>query len=173
MLVAIVGTRQGPDATASVVSDAVAESQALVAAASLREVDATQLDGATASTLAEDLERRIPLPSGGNFGGIRWSDLDGAISSHDVQVVVEYNAACQWFRALRDGRRANDARRIVADIPAWQATRGQPTAEIAAAVAADVASGGGQVLDGVLRDCDAAHEREVKYSREHGTTPSR
>ena len=172
--VVIVGTQHGTDATASVaVTDAVAQSQALTTAPTLRAADASQIDGAAAAILAKDLRTRIPLPLGGNFDGIRWSDLDGAISSHDVQVVVEYNAACQWFRALRDGRQADDARRIVADIPAWQATRGQSTAEIAAAVAADVVGGGGRAFDGVLRDCDAAHDREVTYAREHGATPSR
>lgn len=173
-VVAIVGTQRGTDATASVVvNDAVVQSQALISAPTLRAADASQLDPAEAASFADDLAARIPVPSGGNFDGIRWSELDGVISSHDIQVVLEYNAACQWFRALRDGRQADDARRIISDIPGWQATRGQATADITAAVAADVAAGGGQAFDDVLRDCDAAHEREVEYARDRGTPPSR
>jgi hypothetical protein len=86
---------------------------------------------------------------------------------------VEYNAACQWYRALRDGREVADAERVIADAPSWQGIRGHATGELAAGVAADVAAGGGEALTGVLRQCDAAHQQEVAYARANGKAGER
>ena len=127
-----------------------------------------ELDGRRAAALAADLATRVPLPAGGTFNGIQWSELDGTIGTAQVQEVVEYNAACQWYRALRDGREVADARRVIAEAPGWQGIRGHATGELAAGVAADVAAGGGDVLTGVLRDCDAAHRRDLAFAAAHG-----
>jgi len=147
---------------------AVRQSGQLAAAPDLASGGGRELSGADGAALAADLATRIPVPSGGNLNGIEWGDLDGTIAAALAQSVVEYNAACQWYRALRDGRQAADARRVIADIPAWQGTRGRETGELAAAVAADVAAGGGEALSGVLRQCDASHVREVAYATAHG-----
>lgn len=167
----ILAPHQGPQATAAAVSDSVTQSRALVDAKGLPADERSALDGRRAAALAGDIAPRIPLPAGGTFNGIQWLELDGTIGAQDVQVVLEYNAACQWYRALRDGREADTARRIVADIPSWQATRDRGTGELTAAVAADVTAGGGPVLTGVLRDCDASHESEVAYAKARATVP--
>lgn len=146
---------------------AVLLSGQLVAAPDLPKNDA-ELEGGQAAARAREVATRIPLPAGGDFDGIRWAELDGTIRVAQVEEVVQYNAACQWYRALRDGRDVADARRVIADIPGWQALRGHATGELAAAVAADVAAGGGEALTGVLRQCDEAHEREVAYARAGG-----
>lgn len=155
----------GQGAAAAGAGDAAFQSAALASAPDLQALDGAELDGAGAAVAAAGLAARVPVPAGGNFNGIRWAELDGTIGAKDVQVVVEYNAACQWYRALRDGRQTDEARRVIADIPRWQATRaGGATGELAAGVAADVAAGGGDTLTGVLRDCDAAHRREVAFA---------
>jgi hypothetical protein len=167
----VLAPHHGPQATAAAVDDSVTQSQALVAARDLPADERAGLDGSRAAALADDIAPRIPLPAGGTFNGIRWKELDGTIGAPDVQVVVEYNAACQWYRALRDGREPDTARSVIADIPRWQATRDRGTAELTGLVADDVRAGGGPALTGVLRDCDASHESEVRYARERGTIP--
>lgn len=132
-----------------------------------------ELDGESAAALVQKLAGRVPLPAGGTFDGIQWAELDGTITAAQVQEVVEYNAACQWYRALRDGRQVADARRIVADAPFWQGLRGQATGDLAAGVAADVAAGGGEVVAGVLAQCDEAHKREVAYAEAGGKEAQR
>ena len=132
-----------------------------------------ELEGAQAEELAARVAAGVPLPAGGNFNGIRWAELDGTITAAQVQEVVEYNAACQWYRALRDGRQAADARRIIAEVPGWEGVRGRATGELAAGVAADVAAGGGATLTGVLRQCDDSHRRQVAYAEAHGKVGER
>ena len=168
--VAAAGTagRGGHGAAAAAGDAAVLESTQLAAAADLAPAGGAELDAPRAAALAAELATRIPVPAGGNFNGIAWTELDGTIGAALVQSVVEYNAACQWYRALRDGRQVADARRVIADVPAWQACRGRETGALAAAVASDVAAGGGDALTGVLRDCDAAHVREVAFAQAHG-----
>lgn len=147
-------------------------SRGLVAAAPQSNGE-VELDGESAAALARELTGRVPLPAGGTFNGIQWAELEGTITAAQIQGVVEYNAACQWYRALRDGRQVADARRIVADAPHWQGLRGQATGDLAAGVAADVAAGGGEVLTGVLAQCDDAHQSEVAYAESHGQAPER
>ncbi|MEA2493605.1 MAG: hypothetical protein QOJ29_1516, partial [Thermoleophilaceae bacterium] len=55
----------------------------------------------------------VPLPDGGNLNGIRWELAGGVVSRTEIQGVVEYNAACQWYRAFRDGRQADDAAAVL------------------------------------------------------------
>ena len=151
---------------------ATLQSGELAAAPSLAGAGA-ELRAPQAAALAAELADRIPLPAAGTLDGIRWTELDGTIGAVQAQAVVEYNAACQWYRALRDGRQVTDARRVIADVPGWQATRGRETGALAAAVAADVAAGGGEALTGVLRDCDAAHRRDVAFAAASGKAGGR
>lgn len=166
---AAVGAGQHGHGAAAAADDAATlQSRQLAAAPDVVIGGGEELDGRRAAALAANLATRVPLPAGGNFNGIQWSELDGAIGAALVQEVLEYNAACQWYRALRDGREVGDARRVIADAPSWQGIRGRATGELAAGVAADVAAGGGEVLTEVLRQCDAAHEREVAYAAAGG-----
>lgn len=165
--------RSGHGEASAAQDAAVLLSGQLVAAPSVPLDGEPELDGPRAAALAADASTRVPLPAGGNFDGIRWGELDGTIGAAQVEEVVQYNAACQWYRALRDGRDVADARRVIADIPGWQALRGHATGELAAAVAADVAAGGGDALTGVLRQCNEAHEREIAYARAGGTAGER
>lgn len=163
---------QGHGSAAAAGEPAALQSSQLAAAQDLAPVG-SELGAAQAAALAAELATRVPLPAGGNFNGIRWAELDGTIGASLVQTVVEYNAACQWYRALRDGRQVAEARRVIADVPGWQATRGRETGALAAAVAADVAAGGGEALTGVLRQCDDAHRREVEYAAADGKAGQR
>ena len=87
--------------------------------------------------------------------------------------MLQYNAACQWLRAWRDGRERGVAERVLAEVPSWAAWRGSETGTALAAVAADVARGGGNASAGMLADCDAAHARELQYAAALRLTPSR
>ena len=93
----------------------------------------------------------LPLPDGGNFNGIRFEAVTGPLSAADVERALEHNAACQWWRALADGRQPALARQIVAQTRHWPALRGAPH---------------------VLHGCRASHRREVAYARAHGLQPS-
>jgi len=170
---AVTAGQHGHGAAAASDDTATLQSRQLAAAPDLVGLGGEELDGRRAAALAAGLGTRVPLPAGGNLNGIEWSELDGTIGPADVQAVVEYNAACQWYRALRDGRDVADARRVIADVPNWQATRGRETGALAAAVAQDVTAGGGNALTGVLRDCDAAHQREVAYAAANGKAGER
>jgi len=171
---AVSAGQHGHGAAAAAADDAATlQSRQLAAAPALAGGGGEELDGRRAAALAADLATRVPLPAGGNFNGIQWGDLDGTIGAALVQEVVEYNAACQWYRALRDGRGVADARRVIVDLPGWQGIRGHATGDLAAGVAADVAAGGGDVLTGVLRQCDAAHQREVAYAAANGKAGER
>jgi len=171
---AAVSAGQHGHGAASASDDAATlQSRQLAAAPDLPAGGGEDLDGRSAAALAAEVATRVPLPAGGNFNGIEWNELDGTIGAAVVQEVVEYNAACQWYRALRDGREVADARRVVADAAGWQGIRGRATGELAAGVAADVVAGGGPVLTGVLRQCDAAHQHEVAYAAASGKAGER
>jgi hypothetical protein len=170
---AAVSTGQHGHGAAAAADDAATLQSRQLAAAPDLPPEGPELTGSQGADLAADLATRVPLPAGGNFNGIEWSELDGTIGASLVQAVVEYNAACQWYRALRDGRQTADARRVIAEVPAWQASRGRETGALAAAVAADVAAGGGDALTGVLRQCDDAHRREVAYAGASGKAGER
>jgi hypothetical protein len=113
----------------------------------------------------------VPLPDGGNLNGIRWEEGGGTVHPAELEGVLEYNAACQWLRASRDGREADVARRILADVPAWPALRGTDSGAVWNQVVRELGRGG-EVSAGVLADCDASHEREVAYAAERGRIPS-
>jgi hypothetical protein len=115
----------------------------------------------------------VPLPAGGSFNGVRWELAGGGVSQHDIEVVLQYNAACQWLRAWRDGRDAALAVKVLQTAPSWPAMRGTDSADWLARVAADVSAGGGEAATAVLADCDASHTSEVAYAKALNLTPSR
>jgi hypothetical protein len=155
-------------------SPAVERSKALVGAPAGDPFAATAaIPAATARVVAEEVARDVPLPGGGTFAGVRWEEAVGVVSRTEIAGVLQYNAACQWLRAWRDGREHDAGRKILADVPAWPAWRFTEGAGVLAQVAADVRAGGGELASGMLADCDASHEREVAYAAARGLTPSR
>ena len=87
--------------------------------------------------------------------------------------MLQYNAACQWLRAWRDGREAAVAHAVLADVSSWPAWRGTETGAVLATVAAEAAKGGGETAATMLADCDASHEREQRYATALGLSPGR
>lgn len=162
-----VASAQGPSSSLS----AQAKSRALTAAPVVT-APGPAYRADQARTVADTLASLIPLPAGGNANGIRWEQIDGTVGDLEIQHVLQYNAACQWWRALRDGRDADVAPAIVADVPRWSALRDTEAGAVAAQVADELAAGGGPVATAVLADCDASHEREVDYGAIQGRVPS-
>jgi hypothetical protein len=125
--------------------------------------------GGAARRAAEERADAVPLPRGGNFNGVRWEEAGPGLSEADVDAVQDYNAACQWLRALSDGRQAVLARAILADVSAWPAFRGNERGKTWAQV---LAAPGGDLAQTVLADCRASHDREAKYAAAQGLPPS-
>jgi hypothetical protein len=128
---------------------------------------------ALARVIAEEIAREVSLPSGGTFDGIRWEQAGGVFSRREIAAMLQYNAACQWLRAWRDGREAAVAHAVLTDVPRWTAWRGTETGAAFADVASEVAKGGGEIAATVLADCDASHAREQRYAAALGLSPSR
>ena len=95
------------------------------------------------------------------------------MTEHDIDLVLQYNAVCQWLRAWRDGRDAALALSVLQAAPSWPAIRGTESADWLTRVAADVSAGGGEAATAVLADCDASHASEVAYAKGLNLTPSR
>src|SRR5262249_181420 len=134
---------------------AVERSQALVAAqapfASVAPVPA-----ATARVVADDVARSVPLPAGGTFPGIRCAESGGrggALAEAEMAWVPQYNAACQWLRAWRDGRDKATSLQVLGETPAWPAWRLEETAGVLGEVVSELRAGGGELASGVLADC--------------------
>jgi hypothetical protein len=125
---------------------------------------------ADARGASDALASAVPLPAGGNFNGVRWEEAGAGLTEADVHAVQQYNAACQWLRALADGRNAALARAVLGDVPAWPGFR----ANANGALWRDALAGfpDGELARGVLADCRASHEREVAYAKELGLAPS-
>jgi hypothetical protein len=115
----------------------------------------------------------VPLPAGGTFNGVRWEQAGGPVTQHDIDLVLQYNAVCQWLRAWRDGRDAATAARVLQAAPSWSAIQGTESAGWLTRVVADVDAGGGEAASAVLADCDASHASEVAYAKGLNLTPSR
>jgi hypothetical protein len=131
------------------------------------------IPAATARVVAGEVARDIPLPTGGTFAGVRWEEAGGVFSRSEIAGVLQYNAACQWLRAWRDGREQGASEQVLADVPSWPAWRFAETAAVLGQVAADVRAGGGEAAAAALTACDASHEREDTYAAGRGLTPSR
>ena len=121
---------------------------------------------AAAREAATGLAAGIPLPEGGNFNGIQWEHAVGW--PHDaLQSVLEYNAMCQWVRALADGRQVEDAKRVLADVPSWPTFR---TPENHAAVQNLVP--GSVTFDARVLECRLSSKLERDYATAKRLTPS-
>jgi hypothetical protein len=169
-----VGAPGSAQAGAGGSSPALERSKALVAAPAGDPFSATAaIPAATARVIADGVGRDIPLPAGGTFAGVRWEEAGGVFTRAEIAAVLQYNAACQWLRAWRDGREKQASAQVLADVPAWPAWRFAETAGVLAQVAADVRAGGGEAEAAVVADCDASHDREVAYATARGLTPSR
>ncbi|HEX6021540.1 MAG TPA: hypothetical protein VFZ00_06055 [Solirubrobacter sp.] len=152
-------------------ADKLGRAEALTAAPALREAGVAYT--ARAARAAANLRAAgVPLPAGGTFNGVRW-ELAGAVTQREIDLVLQYNAACQWLRAWRDGREPQLAIEVLQTAPSWPAIRGTESAEWLARVAADVRAGGGEAATAVLADCDASHESEAAYAKQLTLTPSR
>lgn len=152
-----------------------AQSQALTSERSIGFTEPGRMysDGESAQGASPSVAKRLPLPDGGNFNGIRWAAVDGTLSEADVYYVLEFNAGCQWLRAFRDDREKRVARDILQDVPEWRTFRGNDRGELARAAAEELTTGAaGDVARAFLADCDATHEREVRWAVEHGLAPS-
>ena len=115
----------------------------------------------------------VPLPAGGTFDGVRWELGGDAVEQSAMDGVLQYNAACQWLRAWRDGREREVAARVLRAAPAWPALRGTESGDWLASVAKEVGAGGGETVAAMLVDCDASHVRETEYAAGLGLKPSR
>ncbi len=127
----------------------------------------------TARVAASGRAAAVPLPAGGTFDGVRWELGGDGVAQSDIDGVLQYNAACQWLRAWRDGREGALPLQVLQAVPGWPAMRGTESGELLARVAAEAAAGGGETVSAVLVDCDASHAREVQYAAQLGLTPSR
>jgi hypothetical protein len=114
----------------------------------------------------------IPLPAGGTFSGVRWELAGGNVGAGTLDGVLQYNAACQWLRAWRDGRDGALAVQVLQSVPSWSAFRGTESGALLTAVASDVSKGGGETAAQMLVECDASHIREAAYAREIGLPAS-
>lgn len=123
--------------------------------------------------IAALLARRIPLPTGGNFNGIRWEAADDSMSGSEIDAILQFNAACQWMRAIRDQREPKTARRILALVQVWPAFRAtSPDAAQLRRAFSEAVTGGGADALAMLTECDAAHAREARYAATRGRRAS-
>jgi hypothetical protein len=128
---------------------------------------------ATARAAAARGGAAVPLPAGGTFNGVRWELAGGTFAQGEIDGVLEYNAACQWLRAWRDGRDAATALRVLRTAPSWPAMRGTESGAYLGKVASEAAAGGGETTVALLAECDASHQREVQHATERGLNASR
>jgi len=110
----------------------------------------------------------VPLPSGGNFNGIRWTDLKAATDT-DIRFLLQYNAACQWLRATADRRDTADQEAVWSQLPSWPAMRLDGYGEQFQSARASALQGSDSPT---VRRCVESHERETSYARGLGLTPS-
>jgi len=152
---------------------ALERSSQLAAAPASASADAA-IGAEKARSVAADVARSIPLPSGGTFDGVRWEEAGGVFTADEIAFVLQYNATCQWLRAWRDGRNASVTARVLAQVPSWPVWRGsEEGAKVIAGVVGDVRAGGGAWAQAMLADCDASREREVRYAAATGLTATR
>lgn len=157
----------GPGAAPADESSPGAQARRLAASPPLDFSDRATVDGRDLRAAAERDAQDVPLPIGGTFNGIQWEQLGDVFPAAGVPQMLEYNAACQWLRARRDGRQTKVANEVLATVSSWPAFRRTETGP----VLADAISGG-DVLGVILADCDAAHAREVEYARARGLIAS-
>jgi len=126
-------------------------------------------DPAQARSVAGRRGAAVPLPPNGNFNGIEWERAGGVFGDAEIEGALEFNAACQWMRAAHDGTNG-DALAVLDRVPNWPTFR-HGDGSIGQAVA-EAHAGGGPVYEAMLAECEASHDREVRYAAEQGLTPS-
>lgn len=120
---------------------------------------------------AEEMARGVPLPAGGNFSGIRWKEA-GFATDADIAFVLQHNAACQWLRAVADGRDPEAAGQAWREIPEWPAMRLGGNAGLFLAALDQVKSGeSGAAPHPLLEACRASNRRERAYALAERSTP--
>ncbi|MDA0178746.1 hypothetical protein OJ997_00440 [Solirubrobacter phytolaccae] len=153
---------------------ALERSEALATAVTSNRFSAgTAVPAATARAFADGLADDIPLPQGGTFDGIQWEAAGGEFSAAETRSVLQYNAMCQWVRAYRDGRETDVSGQILAAIPSWSSWRDSETAAVLSRAIGELVGGGGDSSAALLTQCDASHEREVRYAEAQGLDSSR
>lgn len=126
--------------------------------------------GSELSERAATLGQRVPLPTGGNFNGVRWNDLQTA-TDDDINFILQFNAACQWLRAAADQRDPEATGAIWKLIPVWPAMRRGGNGDVFLAALARLSSAGTNEVSVALTMCRESHERESLYATDHGRTP--
>lgn len=179
-LAVIAGALGGFSSSATATAPSPSDRAAALAAAP----DAAALDVQTFATpqeaqgAAAAIEDDYPLPQGGSFVGIRWEDVDGGVTLAFVKSTLQYNAACQWWRSLAQGRDLSEATKVVGTIPNWPMFRQQeagsdnPAPLIAAAVAQGK-PGADAVPAATLASCGAMVDRMSVYAAARGVVGPR
>lgn len=127
-------------------------------------------EGSELSQRAATLAQRVPLPTGGNFNGIRWNDLHTA-TDDDINFILQFNAACQWLRAAADQRDTKDASAIWKLIPTWPAMQRGGNGDMFLAALGQLWAAGTSEEPVALTACRESHERETLYATDHDRTP--
>lgn len=126
--------------------------------------------GEDAKAAARTAMSDYPLPEGGSFNGIRWDEIDGGITLAEIKAHLQFNAACQWWRALANEEQTQATVEVVRAIPDWPMFRQQgPENDSRAIAAAAVAGKGREAVPPVLREaCEAMVGRMQRYSAARG-----
>lgn len=151
--------------------DASVEGDALTTAPAITFTDDGAAVGNDVAARAATLAGQVPLPTGGNFNGVRWGDLHSA-TDDDIAFILQFNAACQWLRAIADNRDAAAAIEMWKDIPAWPAMRRSGNGAVFAAAIDQLSSTDEPHASLVLESCRESHVRETSYAAAHDLTPS-
>lgn len=130
----------GTLAAAGVFTSSERQSAALTSHHALPTIDpgdtnlSDRFGGAELRTIAQRIERSVPLPPGGSFDDIRWS---GTQSLAGIRTTVEYTASCHWYRTLTSttGAKHAQALHVVATIPRWPSFRRSVSGPFAQAIA--------------------------------------
>lgn len=156
----------GHDGAASAVEQA---STTLTARPALKLTDTSWVASSEdeARRVAAELAVNIPVPKGGNFNGVYWENAVG-MPRGQIESVLQYNAMCQWVRALADGRQADSARRILGVVPQWP-NFGEPSETRARVIGL---AGNGPMYWDRVEECRNSATLEAAHAREAGLLPS-
>lgn len=154
-----------PDAAKVRLSDRLTNSPTIELSRGGREYSTPEAARAAAARTAT----AVPMPEGSNVNGIRWEEAGGSFTEADVQFLVQYNALCQWTRALDDGRDTATAETVRRATPRWSALRAVEAASALGRAVSDPASAEAAAL---RAECAASHVREVAWARERGLPPT-
>ncbi len=120
---------------------------------------------------ARETQRSVPLPSGGNFNGIQWDAVEDGMSRNEMRFVLQYNAACQWFRAVADEREVELAEDVIREIPRWSALRRNEAGLRAQAALDSYSEEAGSDFEVFVARCEDSARRERDYASQQGLDP--